>query len=129
LATRRPILIVEDDETALAVYSDFFERSGFGVVGVRYGERVLEYAHRHSPALILLDLTLAGPVDGLEAARQLKHDPGTAMIPIIVVTGAFSRARHATARALGCVDVVVKPFPPEQLVGIVRDYLDNDPGR
>ncbi len=79
-------------------------------------------AERHGPDLVLLDLELHG-VSGLDVCRQLKANPATASIPVIMLTGTSDVTTKALAFELGAVDYVTKPFDPIELRARVRSAL------
>lgn len=117
------VLLVEDDASAQDIYGEYLIRNGFRVQSARFGSAAVTCAREMRPHLILMDLKLPGAIDGVEATRLIKADPFTASIPIIAVTGSYLRRDHEAARAAGCADVIVKPFPPEQLVAVVQALL------
>src|SRR5262252_9443195 len=85
-------------------------------------QEALAAVAKQRPDLILMDIQL--PVmDGYEATRRLKSDPGTKSIPIIVVTSYALSGDETKARAAGCDDYVTKPFSPRQLLAKVREFL------
>ena len=63
---------------------------------------------------LLLDLELPG-IDGWEVARRLVADPSTAEIPVVAITAHAQKTFVDRAFEAGCVDVVTKPFMPEEL--------------
>ena len=64
-------------------------------------------------------------MDGYEATRRIKADPGAAKaIPIIVVTSYALSGDEEKARAAGCDAYVTKPYSPRQLLAKIREYLE-----
>ena len=114
------ILVVDDFRDNREFYAVALRTSGFRVVEARTGEDAVAQAQAHSPALIVMDVTLPG-VDGLEAARRIRAWPATAAIPIVSVTGHSGRAEEV--RAAGCVSLLIKPFSPDRLVAEVRSAI------
>ena len=82
---KRHILIVEDEDDVLELLRFNLTKEGFSVATATRGEDGLKLVGQKRPDLILLDLMLPG-LAGLEVCRQLKNDPKTAGIPIIMVT-------------------------------------------
>jgi two-component system, response regulator PdtaR len=79
------ILIVEDEALLALELEETLEQAGFQVVGVTPTcGAALEWAERHSPDLVLMDIGLAGRRDGIEAAMILQRDFG---IPSLFLTG------------------------------------------
>ena len=80
------ILLVEDSRFLRIVSERVLLKAGYDVVCASDGEAALVMAREHIPDLILLDMMLP-KLDGLSVLRALKHDPQTANIPVIVLTG------------------------------------------
>src|SRR5262245_63335568 len=95
--TPRPatILVVEDNEASRDALSRRLERRGYRIVLAVDGHEAVSKGRSASPDLILMDLGLPG-IDGFEATRQLKGDPSTARIPIIVLS-AHARSEEHTS--------------------------------
>jgi CheY-like chemotaxis protein len=80
------VLTIDDDPTALQVYRESLTPEGFRVIEAASGEEGLAQARSGSVDAIVLDILLPD-LDGFEVAAQLKADPDTSAIPILVVTG------------------------------------------
>jgi CheY-like chemotaxis protein len=102
------ILVVEDNEFSRDALSRRLERRGYRVVLAVDGEEAIQLGRDEQPDLILMDLGLP-VVDGLEATRQLKADPGTAQIPIIVLSAHAMTIDRDTALQAGGDDFDTKP--------------------
>jgi CheY-like chemotaxis protein len=81
-------------------------------VTARDGESGLEAVRRERPAAVLLDIRLPG-IDGWTVLRALKSDPGTANIPVIVISIVDERSRGT---ALGAAGYLVKPVSRDELL-------------
>ncbi len=70
-ATRRTVLVVEDDPDVRSLAAALLEETEFDVVEVENGDKALDYLGRHAPevAVVFTDVTMPGRVDGLELAR------------------------------------------------------------
>jgi CheY-like chemotaxis protein len=106
------VVLVEDDRRSFDLLRVYLEAAGVRVVGARDGEEGLDTVRRLSPAGVILDIFLPG-VDGWEVLAQLKADPRTASIPVIVVSMLDERGRGF---ALGAAEYLVKPVGKEQLL-------------
>ena len=103
------ILIVEDNEPSRDVLARRLERRGYGVVAAVDGQDALAKARSARPDLILMDLGL--PVmDGWEATRQLKGDPATRHMPIIVLSAHAMTTDRELALAAGGDEFDTKPL-------------------
>ena len=83
---KKIILLVEDSRLQRVASARALVKAGYDVVSVADGEAALLTARERTPDLILLDMMLP-KLDGLGVLRALKHDPETASIPVIVLTG------------------------------------------
>ncbi len=120
--TQTLILIADDQEDNLVIFSAILTHHGYGVFLAANGQETVELAREHSPRLILMDLQM--PVmDGWEAARLLRADPETADIPIIAVT-AQDHADMAPLQEAGFCAYIGKPVLPQDLLQAVDLCLE-----
>lgn len=110
-----PILIVEDRPTDLDLTKRALAKRRIlnPILEARDGEQALEYIKsweqgEPQPAFILLDLGLP-KVSGLEVLRQLKSNPSTSSVPVIVLTTSAEDRDVQEAYRLGCNSYIVKP--------------------
>ena len=106
------VVLVEDDRRSFELLRVYLEAAGVRVVGASDGEEGLDTVRRLSPAGVILDIFLPG-IDGWEVLAQLKADPRTASIPVIVVSMLDERGRGF---ALGAAEYLVKPVGKDQLL-------------
>ncbi len=106
------VVVVEDDRRSFDLLRVYLEAAGARVVSARDGKEGLDTVRRLSPAGVILDILLPG-IDGWEVLAQLKADPGTAAIPVVVVSMLDERGRGF---ALGAAEYLVKPVGKEQLL-------------
>jgi signal transduction histidine kinase/DNA-binding response OmpR family regulator len=106
------VVVVEDDRRSFDLLRVYLEATGARVVSARDGEEGLDTVRRLSPAGVILDILLPG-IDGWEVLAQLKADPRTAAIPVIVVSMLDERGRGFT---LGAAEYLVKPVSKDQLL-------------
>jgi two-component system, cell cycle response regulator DivK len=116
------ILIVEDNEPSRDALSRRLERRGYRVVGAADGGHGVALAHSAAPDLILMDLGLP-IIDGWEAARQLKSDPLTRHIPIIVLSAHAMTNDRELALAAGGDEFDTKPIRFPQLIEKIERLL------
>jgi two-component system phosphate regulon response regulator PhoB len=116
------ILVIEDEEPIQELIRYNLEKEGFAVSVESSGERGLSTAVFRPPDLIVLDLMLPG-LDGLSVCRELKRDPKTRAIPVIMVTAKGEESDIVTGLTLGADDYLVKPFSPKVLLARIRSVL------
>jgi len=118
----KKILLIDDERDLVDTLAFRLKANGFEVSSAFDGSSGVEKAKKENPDLIILDLMM--PVmDGLEAARELKADKVTSMIPIIVLTAAVTPDLSKRVAAVGAAACVTKPFEPEDLVGEIKKAL------
>lgn len=116
------ILCVEDSDDGLFMLHRRLTRAGFDVKIANNGKEGVEWAKTLLPDLIVMDLNLPG-LNGWEATRQLKHQPETKHIPVIVLTAHTSEKSRTEAFAAGCDDYDTKPTDFGGLVRKIRSLL------
>jgi two-component system, cell cycle response regulator DivK len=113
------ILIVEDEPNNLKLVRDTLRVKGYRTIEAGTGEEGVQLAREQQPALILMDIQLAG-ISGVEAFRQIRADPATRTIPVIAVT-ALERQKIMPA---GFDSFQGKPISVRELLETVRRLLD-----
>ena len=112
-----PVLVVEDDHELLLQYARHFPDAGLHLVATRSIEGAREAIRERAPAAIVLDIMLDGEASWAFLS-QLKADPATRDIPVIVVT---VTNREQKARALGAEEFWVKPLDVKALAARVEE--------
>lgn len=104
------ILLVEDDPDTRELVRLTLELDGHEVTEAASAEEGIAAARQEAPDLILMDLSLAGTFDGLEATRRLRADPGFDNTPIIALTAHALEGDRERSIAAGCDDHWTKPI-------------------
>jgi DNA-binding response OmpR family regulator len=119
------VLVCEDDPAMQRIFQFVLQKQGIGpIVTASNGSQVLPMTEREKPQLILLDLMLPGK-DGLTVLRELKANPATSMIPVIVISGIESQNQVTKAVDAGAADYVTKPFDSSELGNRIRIFLQS----
>ncbi len=118
-------LVVEDEEPAAALLAEHLTAAGCVVEIVATGEEALASIRRNPPALVCLDMVLAGELDGWQVLSELKRERSTAGVPVIICTGRNGRDR---ASALGASAFLAKPFSRAQLLAAIEQVLPGSRG-
>ena len=117
------ILVVEDEQDLVDSLEYNLAREGFDVRTALTGAAGLEQARRSPrPDLVLLDLMLPDR-SGLDVCRELRRDPATASIPVVMLTARGGEVDRVVGFELGADDYVVKPFSVRELVLRLRAVL------
>lgn len=118
MASRKPVLVIEDDPLIGQVIEAALEEAGFSVVWRELGRDGLDAAAALSPSVVLLDLMLPD-LDGQDVLRSLKDRSITRDIPVIVVSAVTSTLTLEERQMIRAV--VPKPFAIDVLIEAVRD--------
>jgi CheY-like chemotaxis protein len=111
------LLVIEDDETFAGIVGDLARQARFRPLLATRGDVGLAMARELRPAAILLDLRLPG-VDGWSLLDRLKHDAGTAHIPVVVMSG---DARSARAVGYGAFRFLHKPIDADTFMSVFEE--------
>ena len=115
------ILIVEDEALVAALVTDMLQEMGFEITGVAgSGREAMALVAENRPRLALIDIRLAGPVDGIELACQLREEYG---VPAIFLSGAFDPDTAVRAQAARPLGVMQKPFRPSEVFNAIERAL------
>jgi signal transduction histidine kinase/CheY-like chemotaxis protein len=110
--SRAPVLVVEDDRKTIFIYEKFLAMAGFQVIPARDTAAASRFLQLQRPAAIVLDIMLDGE-STWEFLGQLKSDPRTSDIPVLVVTVTNEKQK---ARALGADEFWLKPVDQQRLL-------------
>jgi putative two-component system response regulator len=119
----RPLmLVIEDDATQRQLLSRVLEREGYATLTAPDGEEGLRLIIEIAPQLVLLDLNLPR-LDGFALLRQLRADPLTVTLPVIVVTAHTSMDDMVAALDAGADDFLAKPVQQAELLARIRSAM------
>lgn len=119
---QKRILIVEDEESLLKLESILLTTKGYIVQGVANGIAALEAIAEAPPDLVLLDVMLPG-LDGFEVCQQIKSNPRTSHIPVILLTAKKSPEDVARGKEVGADQYITKPFKSSMVVASIEGLL------
>ena len=123
-----PILLVEDDRMTREYMRTLLGR-GYVVHTASDAPEALAVLERQPVALILMDLSLGGPVDGLELTRQLRQTERWRAVPIIALTAHAYEQDRENALAAGCDAYLAKPFDGDTLAVTMKGLLSSGGSR
>ena len=129
--TKKTVLLVDDDLDLLDIYKITLERAGFAVVTAESGKEGFALATQNPIDVAVLDVMMETPTAGFVLARQLRQDPRTKQIRLLMLTsvnteneaiGSFVRFTDASRDKewLPVDRFIDKPVKPEDLINIVR---------
>jgi CheY-like chemotaxis protein len=117
------ILVVDDSATIVALLSRMLRQNEYIVLEAADAEAGLEIAKRELPDLVFLDIVLPG-MDGFAALRQLRRDPYTRDIPVIMISGNEQATEQFYVHRIGADDFMKKPFSRPEVFARIERLLD-----
>src|SRR6476469_7164756 len=114
------VVLVEDDVHIADLVSLYLDQSGFRVYRADNGTTGLRTIADRDPRLVILDVGLAGEIDGLEVGRRLRTPSN---VPVIMLTARDGEIDRVLGLELGADDYVTKPFSPREVVARVKAIL------
>ncbi|MEJ2188566.1 MAG: response regulator [Acidobacteriota bacterium] len=115
----RTILLADDSLTIQKVVELTFADTEYEVVTVSSGDELLAQLPECRPDLVICDVIMPGR-DGYDVCQEIKSNPGTLHLPVILLTGTFEPFDRDRALAAGCSEIVTKPFEARKLVEAVE---------
>ena len=120
------IAVVDNDDTLLLLLTELFAAKAWETLPHRDARTAFAVLKREQPDAILLDLRLNAAVSGWDVLHQLKMDPGTRSIPVIVWSGAIDDLRHKeTWLAERSIPTLEKPFEIDDLYETIEAALSH----
>jgi two-component system cell cycle response regulator DivK len=119
---RSLILIVEDVEDSREVYKEVLSENGFEVETAASAAEGLRLARASHPSAILMDISLPD-MDGWNTTTQLKADPETWDIPVIIITAYAFPEDRVRAKRVGCDGFLTKPCEPSRVLAEIQRLL------
>jgi len=120
----KKILIVDDQADVRELVDVTLRIGDYTILQASSGDQALAIARAEHPDLILLDVMMPNSsVDGFEVCRQLKSDPATQNIYVVMLTARGQEADLEISQEVGADDHFTKPFSPLQLMNKVEELL------
>ena len=119
------VLVVDDHVDGAEALALALQLEGHDVRIAHDGEGALAGCREHSPEMVLLDLDLAGGLDGYEVARRLRRIPQLARACVVAVTGFGSGDHRRRAHEAGFDFYLLKPVDPRELRELARTVADS----
>lgn len=121
----KKMLIVEDEETILALLSTLFSFSEeYEILLARDGEEALDIAQKNIQDIIILDIQLP-KMDGYELCKTIKSDPTTSKTIVLMLTG-LAQDYHLQAFEAGANACMTKPFSMSEIIEKVEYLLKSN---
>ena len=118
----KKILVVDDNPEMVQLLSLRLIDNNYKVLNAYNGKEALDIAKRENPDLIILDIIMP-ELDGAKTASLLKENPKTKDIPIIFLTGLFTKEDEKKGSIRGNMYVVAKPYDGNQLLKAIKKNI------
>jgi DNA-binding response OmpR family regulator len=119
----RKALVVEDEKEVAAILAEHLRRWGFEPTIFNEGLPALPWVIQHQPTIILLDLLLPDS-DGFTLCEQLKLDPQTNLIPVVMLTALSGQEEKVRGLQVGANRYLTKPFTADGLHRAIDEAID-----
>jgi DNA-binding response OmpR family regulator len=120
---KRRVLLADDDPGLRRLIGTTLGTDDFDLLQAVDGEEALRIARQQHPQLVLLDVNMP-KMDGFEVCRQLKAQPETSSIKVVMLTARATDVDRARGQEAGADDYFIKPFSPVQLLNKVYSLLE-----
>ncbi len=117
------VMVVDDSLTVRKITSRMLTREGYEFITAKDGVDALQQLQDVKPDCILLDVEMPR-MDGFEFARNVRADPETRGIPIIMITSRSADKHRNHALELGVNEYMGKPYQEEQLIALIKRFTD-----
>jgi two-component system, chemotaxis family, chemotaxis protein CheY len=119
----KTVLLVDDSATILMSLKAVLGKAGFTVETATRGQEALDRVKAGlRPNLIISDINMP-QMDGITFVREVRKSPSTRFIPILMLTTETEQAKRQEAKAAGATGWLVKPVPPDQLLGVIKQVI------
>lgn len=119
------MLIIDDSKTVCVMLKKMLVQNQYEVGVALDAETGLKLAKQHLPDLIFLDIVLPG-INGFQALRELRKDPKTENIPVIMISGNVIATEKYYAERIGADDFMKKPFSRYEVFHRIESFIGSD---
>lgn len=116
------VLIAEDSATETHVYKSTLQAAGYRTLAVADGAVVMQAALKFAPDIIIMDVVMPR-VNGFKATRDLRRNPETSHIPVIMISSKDGASDRAWGIRQGARDYLAKPVSSKDLLRCIRQHL------
>jgi len=114
------VLVVDDSATDSHIICNALTAAGYDTLTVGTAEDAFSVAKEKKPQVILMDVVMPG-TNGFQATRQLRRDPETADIPIIIISSKNKSSDKVWGLRQGAAAYITKPFRDDELIDSIRE--------
>lgn len=118
----KKIMIVDDSASMRQLVAFSLQDAGYEVLSAADGNEALKMAGENQVEMVVTDLHMPG-MDGIELIRQLRSQSAYKFTPIVMLTTESQDAKKQEGKKVGASGWIVKPFTPEQLIGVIKKFM------
>lgn len=116
------VVIVEDDRLLSFVEGRILEMLGYRVLAKAVsGEEAIEKIEEHQPDVVVMDVSLKGDIDGIEAVNRIRSFTN---VPVIYISGNADKQHIARAKKTGYIDYLIKPISSNDMVEVMDKAMN-----
>ena len=119
----KTILIADDDEDLRFLVQVTLENPSYRILTAVDGSQAIDAVNQYRPDLLIIDWMMPG-LNGCEAVTQLRQNPPTAAIPVVMLTAKDDLTSQEQMASLALAGYLVKPFSPLALIKTVKEVLE-----
>ena len=123
MASKKKILVVDDEPNILKLVSFILTSKDYEVIGASSGAECISKAKSEKPDMIVLDVMMP-KMDGFETASRLKSDAATRSIPILMLSSKAQFEDKMKGIDSGAMDYITKPFEKDELLQKIKEFLE-----
>jgi twitching motility two-component system response regulator PilH len=120
------VLVIDDSSTVVVMLKRILEQAGYRTLEAYDAETGIEIARAELPDLVFLDIVLPN-MNGFAALRNLRREPRTARVPVIMMSGNEQATEQFYAQKIGADDFMKKPFSRPEVLARVERVLRREP--
>jgi len=114
-------VLIADDEAGIRLMVVRMLGEDYTVLEAADGEEAVELARLHKPSLVLMDILMPGK-DGYSACHEIKTDPETKSVPVVMVSAIGHKLNAKLSAEVGADGYITKPFSVEKLLEAIAKY-------
>jgi two-component system alkaline phosphatase synthesis response regulator PhoP len=115
-------ILIVDDEAGIRLMVARMLGGDYTVLEAADGEEAVELTRLHKPSLVLMDIMMPGK-DGYSACHEIKTDPQTKSIPVVMVSAIGHKLNEKLSAEVGADGYITKPFSVEGLLEAINRYV------
>jgi len=118
----KTLLIVDDSASMRQLVSFALKDAGYDVISAVNGKDALDKLNGTKVEMVITDLNMP-EMDGIEFIKQFRTQAGYRFTPVVMLTTESQEAKKQEGKQAGASGWIVKPFTPDQLVGVVKKFV------